>query len=645
MTTHYKNLFSPLKVGPLTFKNRILASPISLFDVNLGTPNKSTAKDTLFYKLRSLGGPALVTVGDSVVHASGIAPGSAKLLLDSNNIIAFLTDITEEIHRYGAYASIELNHGGCRAARANFPGLGPDETTTDNGYLVKAMNREEIEEIADSFGLAAKRCKLAGFDMVTLHAGHGWLLGSFHSPLTNHRTDEFGGSIENRARFTMMAIDAIRKYCGKDFPIEVRISGSEMTEGGIPLEEGVQLAKMLDGVADLIHVSAGTLIVAETETITHPSLFLKHGCNVFLAEEISKHVHTPVVTVGSLSDPAMMEDILERKAADAVAIGRALIADPYLPKKAYEGREDEIRPCLRCLNCLGYGMVTGSVRCSVNPVIGHEADYFYSALPYDTKRILIAGGGTAGMQAAITAAERGHSVTLCEKCSTPGGILCYADNVNIKHDLTDFKNYLIRRIHALDIDVRTDTEVTPEFIEEFHPDILIIAIGSKPLLPPVTGIEHAVPLLDYYLGGKETGERVTIIGGGLAGCEAAIELADKGKTVTVVEMKSIWAEDANEMHRSAMETQLKDRVTIHTLTCCKEITENEVICDTSEGPLSIPSDTVLLAAGMKAKSEEADKLTIPGIQTIRIGDCQKAGQVKDAVRSGYDAAMAAGLRF
>lgn len=645
MEERYKLLFSPIKVGPLTFKNRLFASPISLFDLRPGKQYLPSAKDLAFYRLRAMGGAALVTVGDSAVHPNGLAPDNHKLLLSSGDIIPFLTDITEEIHRFGAFASIELNHGGIRTAREDCLGHGPDETVTEKGYRIAAMSREEIEEVAEYFGISARNCQLSGFDMVTIHAGHGWLLGNFLSPLCNHRTDEFGGSVENRARFTLMAIDAIRRHCGSAFPIEVRFSGSEATEGGIPIEEAVELAELLDGRVELLHVSAGTLVVPETETITHPSQFLPHGCNAYLAAEIKKHVRTPVVTVGSHSDPAVMEEMLENGVADVIAVGRALIADPALPRKAREGREDEIRPCLRCLNCLGNSDLTGVVRCSVNPIVGHEDRLFTPPMPYERKKVLIAGGGVAGMQAAITAAGRGHEVVLCEKTGELGGLIRYSRYVAFKRDMFEYLNYMIKKTCSSGAKILLNTELTPALVRDAAPDVLILAVGSKPIVPPVPGVETALPITKLYDKGTRLGRRVVIVGGGLAGCEAAIEIANSGREVTVVEMRADWAVDANEMHKIAMGTQLKDRVNILLSTRCTGLEEGRVFCENSEGSFELEADTVIMAVGMKANDEAADALHIPGLETVRIGDCRKTGQIKDAVRTGFDAACAIGLKM
>lgn len=642
---NYSMLFSPVKVGRLTFKNRIFASPISLFDLVPGKQYLPSAKDIDFYRLRAMGGAALVTVGDSAVHPSGLAPDNHKLLLNTPDIIPFLTDITDEIHKYGAFASIELNHGGIRTAREDNLGHGPDETVSDKGFRIAAMSREEIIEVADSFGVSARNCQLAGFDMVTLHAGHGWLLGNFLSPLTNHRTDEFGGSAENRARFTLLAVEAVRRYCGTEFPIEVRFSGSEVTPGGMTLEDGVEFAKLLDGKVELLHVSAGTLVVPETEVITHPSQFLPHGCNAYLAAEIKKHVKTPVVTVGSHSDPAAMEAILRRGDADIIAVGRALIADPYLPRKARDGRQDEIRPCLRCLNCLGYCDLTAVVRCSVNPDIGFESALFAPEPPYDRKRVVIAGGGAAGMQCAITAAGRGHEVILFEKNLQLGGLIRYSRNVPFKADLSAFLDYLIAQLGSCGAEVQLGTELTAELAAQLRPDVLILAVGSLPAVPPIPGAASAVSITQLYDADTRLGHRVAVIGGGLAGCEAAIELADRGHEVTVIEMRGDWAVDANEMHKVAMETQLRGRVNILLNARCNAIDELGVHCKTDEGDVTVPADSVVMAAGMTANDKAADALYIAGLETVRIGDCRKTGMVRDAVRTGYDAARAIGLKY
>jgi 2,4-dienoyl-CoA reductase-like NADH-dependent reductase (Old Yellow Enzyme family) len=394
----YPNLFSPIKIGCLTLKNRIMSAPTSLAE--LSPEGHLTRENIAYYKLRAQGGAAIINLGDVVVQGATGKSHPKQIIMDDPDVLPSLVELVDAIKSHGAIASIELNHGGKECRRpfiSGFP-LGPVAETNYFGREIKEMSVEQIESIVEAFGASAATAKLAGFDMCTIHAGHGWLLSQFISPLSNKRKDEYGGSLENRMRFVFMVIERIRKLCGKDFPIEIRISGSELTGDGYGIEGGIEIAKMLDGKVDLIHVSVGTTADPETSVRVIPSMFLEHGCNVYLAAEIKKHVITPIATVGGISDPAQMEKIITSGKADIIALARALIADPYLPKKAKAGRDDEIRPCLRCYACLGGMYVTRTMKCSVNPIIGRELQSQFVIPNATPKKVLIAGGGPAGMR-------------------------------------------------------------------------------------------------------------------------------------------------------------------------------------------------------------------------------------------------------
>ena len=646
MNKYYPHLFSPIKVGNLTLKSRLMASPLSLFDLDASPEHKTSLNDKMIYKLRAAGGAAVVTIGDSIVHPSGNAEGlnSDKINIYMHRSIAFLRDITDEIHRYGAYANIELNHDGARGAWPDVDGWGVSDLIKDNGGHVIEMNEEMIAEVVEGFGVSAANAKAAGFDMVMIHAGHGWLLGQFLSPYWNHRTDRFGGSLENRARIVLMVIDSIRRHCGKDFPIEVRLSGDEAMPDGLPgitIEESIAFAKMIDGKVDLIHVSAGNNNFGPSEMISHPSMFHEHGVNVKYARSIKPYVKTPVVTVGALADPQMMEDIIASGAADLVAVGRALLADPDLPEKARHGLAEDIRPCLRCWRCLGEGVRNGAIRCSVNPELGRAFEHFYPKAPTPAKKVLVAGGGPGGMQAALTAAQRGHQVILCEKEGELGGTIRYCEGIDFKADMDNYKNYLIRQVFKAGVEVRLNTEVTPELVAEVAPDHLIAAVGADPIVPPIPGIEHAQGLLDIYLQKLPVGDNIVIIGGGLSGVEAAIEFSQMGKKAIVLEMGPDYVPDCNFMHRLCIEIQLeKYKIDIRLNTKCVGIAKDKVTCEDDQGKTyDLPADTVLYATGMRSRAALVDSLRDSCDEFRWIGDCRKVAQVQEAVIGGYDAAM------
>ena len=324
-----------------------------------------------------------------------------------------------------------------------------------------------------SYKETAALAKRAGFEMLMVHGGHGWLVNQFLSPYFNKRTDEYGGSLENRCRFAIEVLKAVREGVGPFFPIEFRMSGSELFEGGYDLEEGVRIAQTIEPYVDLIHVSAGTYQRGFGDT--HPSMFKEHGCNVYLAAEIKKHVSIPVATIGGLNDPAQMEEIIASGKADIVYMARALLADPFLPRKVMENRENEIVKCLRCFTCMAERAATSTRRCTVNPLIGREIEGCEIQPAPAKKKVLVAGGGPGGLYAAYTAARRGHKVILCEKEAELGGILKSEQALPFKREMYELSNTYALFARNAGVEIRTSVEVTPEYVEKEAPDALIIA--------------------------------------------------------------------------------------------------------------------------------------------------------------------------
>ena len=657
MNPYFPHLFSPLKVKKTVFKNRIFAGPTGLKELTDHWHLVTKNIDDL--KRRAQGGAASVCLGDVQVDVTGDISWNPKVRAwDKENEPGFY-DMAGAIRSQGAHASMELVHAGMHFHEADRINYGPsdmiDEFDQGDGYGIRrhkiiAMPREIIDQVVDSYGKAALRAKHCGFTSVLLHAGHGWLPAQFLSPVLNHREDEFGGSLENRARFTMMVVDKIREYCGPNFIIEARISWKEGMYDGYQLEDSIRFCEMLEehGV-DMIQVSCGSLHFHDSTILSCPSWFdVEEGHNLKAAEEIKKHVKIPVGTVGAVTDPGLADKWIEEGKVDYIIMARALLADPDFPKKAMHGNVEDIRPCLRCLSCMTGGYFNLPIHCSVNPQIGRDSDYKFAPLPTEKKRVLIAGGGPAGMEAAITASRRGHEVILCEKDSALGGLLQVVEKESFKKRIGMYKEYLEYELGKSAVDIRLNTVVTPELVKELRPDVLIAAVGGHPIIPPIKGIEKAVQIVDYYRDESEVGENVLVLGGGFAGVECAIGLALAGKKSTIIEMSDALASGPNTpypgtgaMQIDALWTNVKkNNVQVMLNTKCVEITDEGMICEDKDGNrIELKADKVIAATGIAPNEATVDELRETVIDFEWIGDCNQPGLIRTAVRDGYDAAL------
>ena len=644
----YEKLLQPLQVAGLRLKNRMLSAPTSLAELG---PGEHYSDDNInYYKLKAAGGVALVSVGDVIVDLSTGRSHPMQVGLDDPTAIPYLVKMADAIHSGGAAAEIEIDHGGALCDPVFIDGknaIGPSGYVDAWGDEVLEMTEEQIYDIAEKFGEAAATAKACGFDMVMIHAGHGWLLHQFISPVTNHRTDQWGGSIENRMRFPLLVVEKVRAAVGKSFPIDIRISGSERMPGGYDISTGIEIAKALDGKVDLIHVSAGSQQDEYSAVLMHPGAFQKHGENAGLAAEIKKHVKTPVVTVGAFSEPDKMEAFLEESGVDCIAMGRALIADPFLPRKIMRGKVEDITPCLRCGECQSGLMRNKTMRCAVNPYIGREMEYFHPIPTRETKKLLIVGGGPAGMQAAITACERGHKVTLVEKSDRLGG-LKYADNADFKYNIRRYRDMTAAKVMALPVDVRLNTVVTDELVAEVQPDAILACVGADPWALPVPGADGQNVIFGAELQKNDprVGQRVVVIGGGLIGCEEGIALAREGHEVTILEMQEELCPDCGRMHRLNVLHQIEVAETLTTATGlrCTGIDAQGVTAVDREGRESkFPADTVVMCAGMRPRSAEVERLSRYCAEFYVCGDASRARQIGQATRDGYDAVVNMGL--
>ena len=642
----YPLLTSPIRIGRTIFRNRMFSAPMGATDITADcSPGPRTQG---FYELRAKGGAAAVTVSELVVHPD--TDGSHMLHLDLETVgnLAAHTFVADAIRRHGAVPSLEFSHSGQYAGtymsdknkKASLNQWGPSDGVRPDGRPVKGLSKEQIADIVKAYGEKATLAKRAGYEMIMVHAGHGWLLNQFLSPYFNHRTDEYGGSLENRVRLTREVLQAVRDAVGPGFPVEVRISGSELFEGGYGVEEGCQIAQAIEDLVDLIHVSAGSYQFGFFHT--HLPMFAEHGANVWLAAEIKKHVSKPVATIGAINDPAQMEEILEEGKADVIYMARELLADPFLPQKICAGRDDLIVRCLRCYTCMAERPTTFTRRCAVNPLIGREIEGMEVPAAARKKKVMVVGGGVAGLKAAVTAAQRGHQVILCEKSDRLGGILKSEEAISFKREMYELGVSLERQAREEGVEIRLNTMVTPDVVAAEHPDAVILSVGSTPIIPDLPGIDgdNVIVVNDYYLQKEKVQDTVVVLGGGLAGCECAIHLGMEGKQVHLVEMRDTLAADCNIRNRPILMKNVGTYVQAHTGLIGEKVTPDGLVCKDKDGKeVLIPGKTVVCAVGQRSNRADVDALRLCAPFVREVGDCVRPANITKAVYEGYHAAL------
>ena len=646
MKRKFPNLSKPITLGNVTFKNRMFSAPMGGTDITAdGCIGRGS---TAFYELRAKGGAAAVTVSELMVHPETDGSHAFHLDLSTPGSLSSFAVTADAIRRHGAIASVELSHSGQyagtyltdRGKKKSLDQYGPSDGVRPDGLTVRALTEALIKNIVDAYGTAAALVKRAGFEMVMVHGGHGWLINQFLSPHFNKRTDRYGGSIENRVRLACEVLDSVRANVGQGFPIEFRMSGSELFDGGYTIKDGIEIAKLVDSRIDLLHVSAGTYQAGFAKT--HPSMFLPHGCNVNLAAKIKPHVSVPVATIGGLNDPTMMEEIIASGQADVVEMARALLADHELPRKVLLNDNEKIVKCLRCFVCMAERAMTATRRCAVNPLIGRELDGTEIHKSPHPVKVLVAGAGPGGLRAAITAAQRGHKVILCEKTNEAGGILNCEIAIPFKHEMYELGLTLRRLAEDSGVEIRYDTPVTNEYVINENVDALIVAIGSEPLIPSISGIDrdNVIIVNDYHKKVDKVKNEVVVVGGGLSGSELALHFAKQGKQVQLVEMRPELAIDANIRHRPILLDELAHVVTTHVNMTAIEITKDGVLCEDQNGDRKmIKGQTVLCAVGQRALKEQAATLLDSAPRVMQIGDCVHPSTITTAIYQGHHAAL------
>lgn len=636
MNSPYRKLLSPIRIGGVLFKNRMFAAPSGLQALSDGSP-WPTEEAIAHYEMRAASGAACVCcVGASVVPYDS-KPGNTSWDIYNQQAMNRMALLARRIHAHGAKASMELGVAGL--VRTGLTVC--DGVPTLWNAPGKGMTKEDMEHIKNGFADAAEVCMNCGYEVLLLHFGHAMPVAQFLSPATNKRTDEYGGSFENRCRYPVEIIDAIRARVGRRMVIEVRISGTECEPGGIEIDEAIAFSKMIEDKIDLIHVSAG-IHGPKWFTVTHPCGFLPSVPNIYLAEAVKRSgIRIPVAGVGGVSDLAEAEAILEDGKADVLAVARGIIADGGLINKAVENRPDDVRPCVKCMRCHDSVVYERQFHCTVNPEVGIEASLPYLfRKPEKSKKIAVIGGGPAGMAAALEACKMGHKVTLYEKKDHLGGAIVFSDYVPFKYPLHNYKEYLIRQVRKSDIELRLSCAPAPEEIAAQGYDTVLVAIGAEPIRLPVPGLDKplVMPVTESY--GKEEmlPEEIAIIGGGQAGCETALHLARLGKKVAVIEMRGTLAPDASPTHRNELLNAMESEKDLTVLTDARfsQVLDDGVVYVDKEGKdQTLRCEKVLMAVGSRTNYAAVDAYLGTAPEVIPIGDSVRAATVEQATESAY----------
>ena len=653
MKSNYKNIFTPLTIKNMTMRNRIMMTPMG---TNYGEQTGEMSFLHIdYYTERAKGGVGLIMVENASVDSPLGSNGTTQIRIDHDNYMPRFFKLCETLHAHGACVGVQLNHAGASAQskRTNMqPVSASDIPSKAGGEIPRPLKVEEIYEIVKKYGEAAARAQACGFDCVEIHAGHSYLLSQFMSPTTNKRTDEFGGCPENRARFTKLVVEEVRKQVGPFFPIFVRISADEMVEGGNTLEDTLEYLQYFEKEVDVFDVSCGLNSSIQYQIDAN---YLPDGWRSYMAKAVKEKYGKPCMTVGNIRDPKVAEDILAKGDADFIGMGRGLIADPEWVNKVEFGKECDIRKCISCnIGCAGHRIgLNQPIRCTVNPAVNSGEDYMKHKINKPCNVVVI-GGGTAGLEAACTAAEVGCTTFLIEKKAELGGLASVISKIPDKKRLADFPNYMIHRASKLhNLFIFKNTSATPELVKSLNPDIIVNATGSVPTLPPITGLHDLVDKDDSNVATvlkmidrineypeKMDGQKVAIIGGGAVGLDVMEFFTERGSDVTMVEMLPMIGNGLDPVTKCDTNAKMaKYNVKQMTNTALQEVQNDRFIVKNPQGEIEeIPFDYGFICLGMRANNPVLDQLeeafADTNVEIINIGDSKRARRIIEGTEEG-----------
>lgn len=647
----YQMMFSPLTVKRTTIKNRIVMPPMG---TNFAGANGEINEEHIkYYEQRAKGGTGLIIVENACISFPLGSNGTTQLRLDHDMFIPALYKLTERLHNHGAKVAIQINHSGASAVEARIgcqPVSASNIPSKTGGGIPRPLEKAEILEIVEEYGRSAKRAVAAGFDMIEIHAGHSYLLCQFLSPVYNKRTDEFGGSYENRARITRMVIDKIRAEVGPFFPISLRFSAEEFVKGGNTLEDTLNILEYLNDEVDVFNVSAA---LNDTLQYQIDQMNLPDGWRSYMAKAVREKFNKPTIATGNIRNPKIAEKILTSGEADFIGMGRGLIAEPNWVAKVQNGEEEMLRKCISCnIGCAGHRIgLNRPLRCTINPDLFNGEAYKERKVKRDVNVVVI-GGGTAGLEAACTAAEVGCKTFLIEQKSYLGGLARDISKLPEKKRIEDFPNYLVKRAEKLEnLITFVNTKADLHLIESFNPDLIINATGSKPLLPPINGLlDHIDKVgskvssifgllnnVDQYTDFND--KKVAVIGGGAVGLDVVEFFAERGATATIVEMMPELGKDLDVITKLSMMSMIKEKaVDVRTNTALVEVAADHFKVKYQGEESKIEFDYGFVCLGMKPENPILADLQAQfanaGVEVVNIGDSWGTRKILDGVREG-----------